>query len=708
MPSYAGRMVGRRLVGGTLGEVLASRRRRCFVGRDAELELVQAALDAAEPPFSVLWLTGPGGIGKTSLLDVIAEQATEAGASSIVRLDGRDLPSSPPGVLEALSSALGTPRVEEAVAAPEGRLVLLIDAYERLAALDDWVRTWLLPQLPDTALTVVASREGPGPAWRADPAWRELLRVVALRNLGPDDSHRYLRACGVDEAVHGRVVEVTHGHPLGLSLLADVVVRGGEAALGPLAPDLVGTLVRRFVDVVPVGPQRRALEVCALARVTTEALLRDTLSPEDAHETFAWLCDLSFVESSPEGLLPHDLARDVLDADLRWRDPDGYKDVFRHVRGHISTALTSSRGREQQRAVFDLKFVFRNLPSVLSPVDWDAWGRHYPEPARHGDRGSILELVAAAEGDASAAIARHWLDLQPESFVVLREDDDVRGVMALLDLTAASEEDRCADPGAVAAWDHAHRVAPPRPGEVITQTRFVVDRDAYQGPSPTLNAVPVATLQRYLDTPRLAWDFLALREPEPWDEFFALADLPRARGADFVVGGQRYGLYGHDFRRVPVDALMDLWTERALAQDPTLRPTVSDDTLVLSQTEFTDAVRQALRDLHRPELLARNPLLRTRVARDYAAADEPDAGALDGLVRAAVDTLRRHPRDDKLLRAVDRTFLRPAPTQEAAAEVLGVPFSTYRRHLTQGVGRIVAHLWDREVYGVASGSAEHH
>lgn len=73
-----------------------------------------------------------------------------------------------------------------------------------------------------------------------------------------------------------------------------------------------------------------------------------------------------------------------------------------------------------------------------------------------------------------------------------------------------------------------------------------------------------------------------------------------------------------------------------------------------------------------------------------------------------MDALRQHPRDDKLLRAVDRTYLHPAPTQEAAAEVLGLPFSTYRRHLTQGVGRIVAQLWDREVYGVPSSSAEHH
>ena len=242
---------------------------------------------------------------------------------------------------------------------------------------------------------------------------------------------------------------------------------------------------------------------------------------------------------------------------------------------------------------------------------------------------------------------------------------------------------------------------------MVTQTRLVVDRDAYQGPSPTMNAAPVATLPRYLATPRLAWDFLTLHEPERWDAFFALADLPRARGADFLVGGRRYGLYGHDFRRVPVDALMELWTERALAPDAAVRPAAPEPLLVLAQADFADAVRQGLRDLHRPELLARNPLRRTRLAHDHAGtagtagADEPDAAALRGLLRAAVERLAEHPRDDKLLRAVDRTYLRPAPTQEAAAELLGVPFSTYRRHLAQGVGRIVAWLRDRELYGAA-------
>jgi len=687
----------------TLGDLLASRRRRRFVGRAAEMELFRTALESAEPPFSVLHIHGPAGIGKTRLLDIFAGLAADAGAS-IVRVDGRDLVPSPPGVLEALRGVLQVPDGEGAIVGPSdsGRLLVLFDTYERLGPLDDWVRTMLLPRLPATALTVVAGRTPPSSAWRADPAWRELLRVVSLRNLSPEESRQYLDACGVEPARHGQLVEVAHGHPLGLSLLVDVVVRGGEAAADPLTPDLVGSLLRRFVEVVPSGLHRRALEVCALARVSTEALLREVLVLEDAHELFAWLRELSFVESGPEGVFPHDLARDALDADLRWRDPDGYKRVFRGVRAHIHGRLKSSRGHEQQRAIFDAKFLFRRLAGVLSPVDWDAWGQHYPEPARSRDREPILDLVRAWEGEASAAIAARWWELQSEGFFVVRgQDGAVGGFLALVDLARAAPQDIAADPGARAAWEYAQRQAPPRPSETVTQSRFVIDRQAYQGPSPTLNATPILTMQRYLGTANLAWDFLTLAEPERWDDYFAAADLPRAVGADFWVGGRRYGLFAHDFRQVPVDALLELVTERALAQDLTPSPsTVEPPLLVLSQPEFDQAVRQALRDLRRPDLLGRNPLLRTRLVRDRAGGEEPSAAVLESLVWAAVETLREHPRDDKPLRAVERTYVRPAATQERAAAALGLPFSTYRRHLTQGIDRVVAWLWDQEVYGI--------
>jgi hypothetical protein len=682
----------------TLGDLLASSRQRRFVGREAELELFGSALATDQPPFSVLHLQGPGGIGKTSLLEVFERSARDRG--HVVRLDGRTLVPSPRAVRDALRTSIDVPAGDAPVTAPADRIVLLIDSYEQLAPVDNWLRTQLLPRLPASTLTVLASRDPPGAAWRADPAWRDLLRIVTLRNLGPAESREYLADCGVPPALHAQLLHATHGHPLGLSLVADVVARGGALPSGTLTPDLLGDLVRGFVEVVLDESQRASLGACALARVTTEGLLRDALAIEDAYELFSWLRRLSFVESGPDGVFPHDLARDALDADLRWRDPEGYTRIFRGVAGHIRHRLRSLDGHDQQRAISDLKFLFRNLPSVLSPVDWDSWGQNYPHPAAAEEREAILGLVVGVEGEASADIAAHWWEHQPEGFFVVRDEDDaVRGVIVILDLTAVSDEIRAVDPGARSVWDQAHRRAPPRPGEVVTQTRFVIDRESYQGPSPTINAVPIVTLQRHLATPGLAWDYLTLHEPEPWDDYFALAALHRERDADFLVGGRRYGVFGHDYRQVPVDDLIGLWIERALAQDPQLRVEPPDPPVVLSQEGFDDAVRQALKDLQRPELLARNPLVRTRLLRDRAHPEDPGAAALETLLREAIDTLRQHPRDDRFLRAIECTYVHPAPTQEAAASRLDLPFSTYRRHLTRGIERIVSWLWNQEVYG---------
>jgi hypothetical protein len=51
----------------------------------------------------------------------------------------------------------------------------------------------------------------------------------------------------------------------------------------------------------------------------------------------------------------------------------------------------------------------------------------------------------------------------------------------------------------------------------------------------------------------------------------------------------------------------------------------------------------------------------------------------------------------ELQRVLDRTFLHPAPSQEAAAEVLGLSFSTYRRRLAAAIDAVTDVLWAVEI-----------
>jgi hypothetical protein len=72
---------------------------------------------------------------------------------------------------------------------------------------------------------------------------------------------------------------------------------------------------------------------------------------------------------------------------------------------------------------------------------------------------------------------------------------------------------------------------------------------------------------------------------------------------------------------------------------------------------------------------------------------------LCSLLNEAADTLKSMPRYSRYYPPVDRTYLKPAPSQEIAAERLNLPFSTFRRHLKKGLLEITERLWQREIVG---------
>ena len=289
----------------TLAERLERGRRRRFVGRAAELELFRAALDASDEAFAVLFVHGPGGVGKSALLAEYARMARAVGRRP-VSVDGHEVTPTPAGFRAALAESLGVPADGEvADVLRAGTHVVLVDTFERLAPMKGWVRDRFLPVLPAGVVVVVGGRRPPTPDWLADAAWRDLLRVVSLRNLPPDGTREYLELEGLPAAVHAQVVALTHGHPLALSLLVDALRRSGDPGRVPGsfadAPDLVAALLARIVDEAPGPRPLAALHVCGHAAFTTEGLLRAVLGGDDAPELFAWLRDLSFVDETARG-----------------------------------------------------------------------------------------------------------------------------------------------------------------------------------------------------------------------------------------------------------------------------------------------------------------------------------------------------------------------------------------------------------------------
>jgi hypothetical protein len=679
----------------SLGDRLAAARARAFAGRAAEVELFRQALAAEDPPFSVLWLHGPGGVGKSTLLRRLADEAVAAGRTPVL-LDARALDRTPPGLAAALGDA-----------APEPGRVVLLDTAELLAPLEEELRTRALPALPAGTLVVVGGRTPPSPAWRADPGWQGELRQVALRNLDRDDALAYLRARGVPDGTTEAVLRFTHGHPLALALIADVVSQRAAAArdLSPAeVADVLPALLERFVTDVPDPAHRTALEVMAHARQTTEALLRAVVGPDRAAECFAWLRGLSFVESGPHGLFPHDLAREVLDEDLRWRDPEAWRGLYRAVRAHVIDRIADASGAELALANADLIYLHRRSPALRPYVAFDAVPTVWPEPATADDLPAILELAARHEGERSAAWHRAWFEAQPAAFTALRTAHRrLHGfcVTLRLDGAPAGPPD---DPFAAAAREHVARTAPLRRGQHASVLRSWMGVDGHHRPGATWAAVATVCNAVWLSRPGLAVSVLYMSDPAAWTPMFAHIDHAHAPDAGVELGGRRFGAFVHDWRTTPPAAWLDLMEPRELEPDAAALATAqrhlrSAPVLALGRSDFEGHLRDALRAACRPADLARSPLLRSGLVAAGGGADGATAADLRAVLERGVAALAADPATARYAAVLEVTHLRRVTTQAAAAARLSLPFSTYRRHLRAGTEALADVLWEWEIHG---------
>lgn len=682
-------------MGQTMADRVESARRRRFVGREGELARLEGLLRSPDP--GIVFVSGPSGVGKSTLLRRFAERATESGAR-VTLLDARDVPPTAEAVALRLGGA--------AAATTAGRPVIIVDTYELLAEVDPVLREQIAPTLPADALLVIGGQHPPAAGWRTDPGWSELLVSLRLPNLSEADSAAYLTARDVPAAAHPAAIEFTHGHPLALALVAEVLRERGSFVPDRSA-DVIGVLVGSLVRHTPSATHRRALEAAAQVRFVTEPLLAALIEVPDAAEHFDWLRAQPFVESGPSGLYLHDLARTVLSTDLRWRHPELSVRMHARAREYYLARLDSPDPMTQAGLLLDLMYLHTDLRRFLQPPDQAAGLRL--DRARPDDGAAVVELVRRHEGAVSAELARAWWTHPAAAWSVVRDGGadppTVVGAVCLLAVDRvpdpAGDDTAPADPAVDAARRQLRTMPPVRPGERVTLVRFWLTRDDDQSVSPGQALITAHLARHYLSTPGLAVSMIPFRHPEQWADACAYTDQVRLPAADFVVDATASTVYGHDWRLQPPPVWIAALSAREVGSQPAELPATGVPLLVLDEAEFATAVKRALRELTRPDRLRDNPLLRCRVigaaTGEHASAADRVA-ALQAMLRDTVRALGAGPpADQRLARVLHRAYVSPAPTLERAAEVLDLPSSTFRRLLGTAQGRVVDALWAREL-----------
>jgi tetratricopeptide (TPR) repeat protein len=355
----------------------AGARRRVFVGRDAELAELSAALDEARTGRGRLYLVcGEPGIGKTRLADELARAAAERGMAvhwgrcweaggapaywpwlDVLAALGEQLPDDALGLLGAggeplselvpgLRARLGVSPARVTHGADEARFglfraisVLLRRAGEAgaLVVLEDLhsadessllLLRFLAHELRTTRVLVLATFRDVEA--RLSPEVGEALgrltregTTLALSRLAAPDAERFLRErTGVDDpALHEHLFRRTQGNPLFLEEMARLVGSDGEAALsGAVLPHGVREVLRQRLARVP-GTVRALLDAVAVCGDECEATLLAEALAESAQALRGQLdvaLHAGVLVEREAGLFrfSHALVREVLESDL--------------------------------------------------------------------------------------------------------------------------------------------------------------------------------------------------------------------------------------------------------------------------------------------------------------------------------------------------------------------------------------------------------
>ncbi len=565
----------------TISERLSEAARRDFVGRERELGVLCAP--GSRQTHLVIFVHGPGGIGKSRLLraalDLMQEEA------QTILIDCREVEPTPEGFVQAIAAALDAdeahPDAEAIVPlihAGERRVVLALDTYERFGLMDTWLRQAFLPRLPDSTMTIIAGRDGPGPAWITSPGWAGVVGDLRLAPLDQADSIAMLRARGLTELQAARANRFARGYPLAVELAAEALHAEPtlEIEIGP-PPAVIGQLLDALLADLPASTLE-TLEAASTSRRVTEPILRSLLARPSVRKEFDSLRRLPFVERTPDGLVIHDVVREVVSRDLEQRDPEAHARYRRRAWSYFEARSRSPVREKLWEITADLIYLIQNpvLRSACFPV---GAGEESVEPAVAADGPAIRAIADAHDAGGGADLLSLWWECHPTTFAVARGADGA--VTALLQLTQFDRIDPVVlerDPVARAWRDHLGRV-PPRTGDRVLAMRRWLGRNTGEMLSPAVGACWLDVKRVYMELrPRLSRLYSVMADPIALAPIFDPLGFA-AIGDPVDVGGTLHQPVWLDFGEGSVNGwLRRLVNAEIRAQEAALSPRETDDT----------------------------------------------------------------------------------------------------------------------------------
>ena len=238
-------------------------------------------------------------------------------------------------------------------AADRRRIVLMLDTFEQMTALEDWTRQ-VAQQLHPNVLLVIAGRTIP--AWdHAWPTWMAHAQVEELRPMGEDDMRelirRYyatLRGGEPDPKQVEAIIRFARGLPMVVTSAVQLWVKYGIENFEAVRPEVVADLTDRLLEGVSDELRERLLAAATL-RWFHQSLLSEVSGRPVSDEDYRELRLFPFARPRAEGLALHDAVREIIDDYLKTHAPDQHRALHERAAVYFENRLEKATGEEAER-----------------------------------------------------------------------------------------------------------------------------------------------------------------------------------------------------------------------------------------------------------------------------------------------------------------------------------------------------------------------